>query len=86
MWSSRLRLATQNERSTADLEFSWEGNIMNFHRRLLLGGMACLLAAPFVLSINPAGAADKIKIGFLLKTMQEERYQREPHSLRRPRS
>src|SRR5208283_1721334 len=50
---------------------------MNFHRRLVLGGMACLLAAPFALSINPAGAADKVKIGFLLKTMQEERYQRD---------
>jgi D-xylose transport system substrate-binding protein len=35
------------------------------------------LAAPIALPVNPALAADKIKIGFLLKTMQEERYQRD---------
>ncbi len=50
---------------------------MKFHRRFVLGGMAALLAVSFALSVNPAGAADKIKIGFLLKTMQEERYQRD---------
>ena len=50
---------------------------MKFHRRLVLGGMAALLAVPFALSVHPAGAADKIRIGFLLKTMQEERYQRD---------
>src|ERR1700693_5017589 len=65
---------------------------MNFHRRLVLDGMssrlmssrlmssllmASLLAVPFALSVHPAVAADKIKIGFLLKTMQEERYQRD---------
>ena len=50
---------------------------MKFYRRLILTGMASLLAVPFTLAVNPAGAADKIKIGFLLKTMQEERYQRD---------
>ena len=65
---------------------------MNFHRRLVLDGMssrlmssrlmssllmASLLAVPFALSLHPAVAAGKIKIGFLLKTMQEERYQRD---------
>src|SRR5271169_4609036 len=50
---------------------------MKFHRRLFLSGMASLLAALIALTVNPAGAADKIKIGFLLKTMQEERYQRD---------
>jgi D-xylose transport system substrate-binding protein len=50
---------------------------MNVQRRTVLTGMATMLAAPFALSFRPAGAADKIKIGFLLKTMQEERYQRD---------
>src|ERR1700749_4243699 len=50
---------------------------MNFCRRLILAGMALLRALPFALSVNAAFAADKIKIGFLLKTMQEERYQRD---------
>jgi D-xylose transport system substrate-binding protein len=55
---------------------------MKFHRRLVLSGMsslamASLLAVPVTLATDPAGAADKIKIGFLLKTMQEERYQRD---------
>ena len=50
---------------------------MRIHRRLVLAGVAALLAALFVPSVNQAVAADKIKIGFLLKTMQEERYQRD---------
>ena len=50
---------------------------MNFHRRAALGGMACLVAAPFALAAARGEAAEKIKIGFLLKTMQEERYQRD---------
>jgi len=65
---------------------------MKFHRRSILSGksfplmvsllmssllMVSLLAVPLVLSVHPAGAADRIKIGFLLKTMQEERYQRD---------
>ena len=50
---------------------------MRFHRRLVLRGLTILLAVPFALSANAAGAAGKIKIGFLLKTMQEERYQRD---------
>jgi D-xylose transport system substrate-binding protein len=50
---------------------------MQLARRILLTGMAGLLAAPLALSIAPASAAAKIKIGFLLKTMQEERYQRD---------
>jgi len=50
---------------------------MKVGRRPILGGIATLLAAPFTLSVHPAGAAGKIKIGFLLKTMQEERYQRD---------
>src|ERR1700731_796701 len=59
-----------------------ERSIMRFHRRFILSGMASLamaslLAVPVTLSVNPAGAAEKIKIGFLLKTMQEERYQRD---------
>ena len=70
-------MVTKIERIKAELEFPWERNLMEFHRRLVLGGMACLLAAPFALFINPVAAADKIKIGFLLKTMQEERYQRD---------
>jgi D-xylose transport system substrate-binding protein len=39
--------------------------------------IASLLAVPATLAPHPAGAAEKIKIGFLLKTMQEERYQRD---------
>ena len=55
---------------------------MRFHRRSILSGMsslaiASLLAVPATLATDPAGAAEKIKIGFLLKTMQEERYQRD---------
>ena len=55
---------------------------MRFHRRSILSGMsslgmASLLAVPATLSVHPAGAAEKIKIGLLLKTMQEERYQRD---------
>ena len=60
---------------------------MNFHRRFILGrlipgglisgGLATLLATPFAPAVTPAVAAEKIKIGFLLKTMQEERYQRD---------
>jgi D-xylose transport system substrate-binding protein len=49
---------------------------MDFHRRTVLRGLASL-AVPISPWIRPAGAADKIKIGFLLKTMQEERYQRD---------
>jgi D-xylose transport system substrate-binding protein len=61
----------------AEPDVSWERSIMKFHRRLVLGGMASLLAVPFARSVDSARAADKIKIGFLLKTMQEERYQRD---------
>ena len=55
---------------------------MKFHRRSILRGMSSLamasfLAVPVTLATDPAGAAEKIKIGFLLKTMQEERYQRD---------
>lgn len=54
---------------------------MRFHRRSILSGMSSLaiasLAVPATLATDPAGAAEKIKIGFLLKTMQEERYQRD---------
>jgi D-xylose transport system substrate-binding protein len=55
---------------------------MKLHRRLVLSGMSSLamasfLAVPVNLATDPAGAAEKIKIGFLLKTMQEERYQRD---------
>jgi D-xylose transport system substrate-binding protein len=55
---------------------------MSFRRRLILGGRSSLLvlsllAVPFALTVRAAQAADKIKIGFLLKTMQEERYQRD---------
>jgi D-xylose transport system substrate-binding protein len=49
---------------------------MSFHRRKVLYGLASL-AVPLSAWLRPAGAADKIKIGFLLKTMQEERYQRD---------
>jgi D-xylose transport system substrate-binding protein len=49
---------------------------MSFHRRKVLYGLASL-AVPHSAWLRPAGAADKIKIGFLLKTMQEERYQRD---------
>lgn len=49
---------------------------MNFHRRTILRGLA-LLAVPLPVCIRPAGGADQVKIGFLLKTMQEERYQRD---------
>ena len=73
--------APRKKRSTRELErrlkASWGRSIVKFHRRLILGSMASLLAVPFALSVDPAGAADKIKIGFLLKTMQEERYQRD---------
>jgi D-xylose transport system substrate-binding protein len=56
---------------------------MVFHRRfvvagLISGGLATLLAAAIVPAVTvPAVTAEKIKIGFLLKTMQEERYQRD---------
>jgi D-xylose transport system substrate-binding protein len=50
---------------------------MKFHRRLILSGLASLLAAPIALPVDPVFGADNIKIGFLLKTMQEERYQRD---------
>src|SRR5579871_4934927 len=49
---------------------------MEFHRRTVLCGLASL-AVPIPALVGPAGAADKVKIGFLLKTMQEERYQRD---------
>jgi D-xylose transport system substrate-binding protein len=49
---------------------------MNFHRRTILRGLAAL-AVPLPVGVQPAGAADKVRIGFLLKTMQEERYQRD---------
>jgi len=49
---------------------------MNFHRRTMLRGLASL-AFPLPALVKPAGAADRVKIGFLLKTMQEERYQRD---------
>jgi D-xylose transport system substrate-binding protein len=39
--------------------------------------MACLMGASLLMSVGPARADGKIKIGFLLKTMQEERYQRD---------
>jgi ABC-type sugar transport system substrate-binding protein len=55
----------------------WGRSIMQLHRRFVLTGMATVLALPFALAVSPAGAADKIRIGFLLKTMQEERYQRD---------
>jgi D-xylose transport system substrate-binding protein len=56
---------------------------MNFYRRfvvggLISGGLATLMAAAIVPAVTvPAVTAEKIKIGFLLKTMQEERYQRD---------
>ena len=50
---------------------------MNFDRRTILHGLTAVLAATAPNWISPAGAADKVKIGFLLKTMQEERYQRD---------
>jgi len=50
---------------------------VKFHRRLILSGIASLAATPLLLSAKPVGAAERIKIGFLLKTMQEERYQRD---------
>ncbi len=55
---------------------------MKFRRGFMLGGMASLWVAYLsslmvALPVYPAAAADKIKIGLLLKTMQEERYQRD---------
>src|ERR1700724_2435212 len=47
---------------------------MEFHRRTVLRSLA---AVPLSALVGPARAADKVKIGFLLKTMQEERYQRD---------
>ena len=49
---------------------------MAFHRRTVLCALASI-AVPLPAFVRPAGAADKVKIGFLLKTMQEERYQRD---------
>lgn len=49
---------------------------MDFHRRTILRGLASL-AVPLPALVTQAAAADKVKIGFLLKTMQEERYQRD---------
>jgi D-xylose transport system substrate-binding protein len=45
------------------------------NRRILLAGVACAVTAIIGLSASTAMAAGKVKIGFLLKTMQEERYQ-----------
>ena len=50
---------------------------MNFDRRTILHGLTAVLATIAPDCVSPAGAADKVKIGFLLKTMQEERYQRD---------
>ena len=60
---------------------------MDFHRRFVVGGLisgglatlltAAIVPAVTVPAVTPAVAAEKIKIGFLLKTMQEERYQRD---------
>src|SRR6202046_5963180 len=52
---------------------------MDFHRRTILRGLASL-TVPLPALVTPATAADKVKIGFLLKTMQEERYQRDKAS------
>jgi D-xylose transport system substrate-binding protein len=49
---------------------------MAFHRRTVLCALASI-AVPLPALVRSAGAADKVKIGFLLKTMQEERYQRD---------
>src|ERR1700744_1260227 len=49
---------------------------MDFHRRTILRGLASLAVAVAVFA-SPAYTAGKVKIGFLLKTMQEERYQRD---------
>ena len=49
---------------------------MNLHRRAILRGLGSL-AVPLPALVRPAAAADRVKIGFLLKTMQEERYQRD---------
>jgi D-xylose transport system substrate-binding protein len=50
---------------------------MNFHRRAILRALASIPVASLPIGARPARAADKVKIGFLLKTMQEERYQRD---------
>jgi D-xylose transport system substrate-binding protein len=47
------------------------------NRRVLFTGAAYILTATLGLSAATATAAEKTKIGFLLKTMQEERYQRD---------
>jgi D-xylose transport system substrate-binding protein len=48
---------------------------MNTTRRVLLATTAALLGAGMLMPVT-AAAAD-VKIGFLLKTMEEERYQRD---------
>ena len=50
---------------------------MDFHRRLILRAVTLVPAMSLAAWAGPARAADKVKIGFLLKTMQEERYQRD---------
>lgn len=50
---------------------------MKFSRRLTLGAIACAVGVPLLISAGPASAQGKVKVGFLLKTMQEERYQRD---------
>src|SRR5580692_9923683 len=50
---------------------------MTFHRRTVLRGLASCLTVPLSTWMRPAAAADKVRVGFLLKTMQEERYQRD---------
>ena len=52
-------------------------NMPRVNRRLLIAGVACAATAMIGLSASTAMAAGKVKIGFLLKTMQEERYQRD---------
>src|SRR6202020_3284232 len=49
---------------------------MDFNRRTTLRGLSSL-TVPLPALVTPATAADKVKIRFLLKTMQEERYQRD---------
>jgi D-xylose transport system substrate-binding protein len=72
MWGKSVAFAD----GAGEFFMGWNASV-KVDRRVLLCGLASVPAAAFAASVQPAGAADKIKIGFLLKTMQEERYQRD---------
>src|SRR6201992_4253445 len=75
-WLNLDRTATMRPANKAENTTDGGETSMKFQRRTILRGLASL-AVPFPALVRAATAADKVKIGYLLKTMQEERYQRD---------